>query len=347
MILLIVDVLSPKCHVNYNKGLIRVLEKGGHMVTFVGQKNLVEALPRSEERVFRIIPDDCFIDYSKTLPNNFFRPLVWRIRLIRWIIRNKKDFDKYDYVLFSSSEPFVISLCSIYLKTRHGFVDHGIGKIGESPLYRYSYKYLLNKSTDIWVLEEYIAEYVKDVLKRKVKVMYHPVFTSDVYAVTKNTHNDNIVLFAPSGGNDEAFINYLKIASESLPDNYKIIIKGRGMEYEDEKVKVYSNHLSNEQYYRYINESAAILIPYESSYNYRTSAVFFEAMAAQKPVLIWDNNTLVQFASKFPKVSFLFHEICEIPNIMSRIGNIDSSSYKEILEYYSDENILKQFESYE
>lgn len=346
MKILIIDMLSPKGHVNYNKGLIRILEKGKHSVTFIAQKDLVEELYGNKNRESQIIPNDCFLDYSETLSNNFFRPIIWRKRLINWICRHRNEYNRYDYVLFSSAEPFVISWCSRHIKTRHGFVDHGIGKVGESLLYKFCYKYLLNKNTDTWVLEEYIAEYVKNIINRKILVMYHPIFSPYVEKTTVN-QNKQVILFAPSGGNDVAFVDSLISSSRTFPNNYKIIIKGRGKEYEDENVKVYSGHLNSDLYYRYFNESSAILIPYESTYNYRTSAIFFEAMAAQKPVLILDNNTLVQFASKFPKVTFLFHDISDIPKVMSKIGIIESSSYKEILEYYSDENILNQFESNE
>lgn len=342
MKILLIDILSPYGHVNYNRGLIRVLNNRGNSITFCSERKMLEDVCLGYNIGTKTIPNSLFfIDASNWL-KRAFRPLKWRSRLIGWYFANAKFINQFDYVLFTSAEPFFISFISRFIRVKCGFVDHGIGKIADSFLYRMSYKYLLSNNVDILTLEEYINDFVTGILKRSSYVLYHPIYINNNKSIKPQDLEENII-FAPSGGNDLEFIKELQQKVDFIPSNFKIIIRSSDYTFENDRLIVYNKTLSRETYYNYMSMAAAILIPYENTYNYRTSAIFFEAMANNKPVLILNNNTLAQFAKKFSKVAVLINSSEELEDAFYQTRNIEIHEYQNVLEQYSDIIIQNQF----
>lgn len=342
MKILLVDILSPIGHINYNKGLIRALQNDCYEVSFCAAEIIVEKVRQVYLVNTYVIPNELFLS-SMGNTSRILRPFIWRKRLYKWLNGKIEFFNEYDYVLFTSSEPVVLACLSHKFSKRNGFVDHGIGKVGTSLLYRVCYKYFLNKNTDIIVLEEYISSYISSVLKKKICVVYHPVFTKELGSVERFHSSCPRIVFAPSGGNDPNFIDELIKHETELPSDIRIVLRSSKRSFKSDKLFVYCEYLGEQEYYECMQKAAAILIPYESSYNYRTSAIFFEAISNRIPVLIYANNTLVELAKKFPKVSFLIFSIGDIANTVSNLPNIDDSSFKEVIDSYSDDVIAKQF----
>lgn len=341
MKILLIDILSPNGHVNYNRGLLRALNNRGYSITFCSEKIMLEKVCCGFNIKTQIIPDTLFHLDLSSLYKRIIRPFKWRYLLIKWYFSNAMYINKFDYVLFTSAEPFVISFISRFIKVRCGFIDHGIGKIAESKLYKISYKYLLGDNIDIITLDDYINLFVESLLKRPSHVIYHPIYESEQ---SKSTHNpvENII-FAPSGGNDQEFIKELLLKKDSIPNKFKIIIRTSGDSFESDRLVIYNKSLPSEVYYKYMNTSAAILIPYEKTYNYRTSAIFFEAMANNKPVIILNNNTLAQIVLKHSKVAFLIDSVEDLDKAFNLTRNIKAQEFKNVLEQYSDEIIHYQF----
>lgn len=344
MKVLLVDILSPKGHINYNKGLIRVLQKEGYDVSFCASEYMVEKVSEVYSVEMYVIPNGLFLSSMGNLPR-ILRPFIWRIKLYKWLKNRVVFFDGYDYILFTSSEPVVLAFLSQKISKRNGFVDHGIGKVGTSLLYRICYKYVLNANTDIIVLEEYISSFVNSVLQKDSHVVYHPVFTNDLCTKTIRCQDFPRLVFAPSGGNDSTFLEVLIKNEVKFTDNIKIVARSSNRCYNSDTLSIYCDYLGEQEYYKYMQDAVAILIPYESSYNYRTSAVFFEAISNKKPVIIYANNTLVELAKKFPKVAFLISSFEDIIKTVLTLPKINDSSFKEVIDSYSDDIIAKQIQN--
>ena len=343
MNILIIDILSPSGHVNYNKGIIRALREPENTISFWAQKDMVYKVCGSDNIETKVIPDELFLNYSKKLSTSKFAPIIWRYALMRWYKINASQINKFDYVLFTSAEPLVVAFISWRIKTRCGFIDHGIGKIEISLLYKWSYKYLLRKNIDVITLEEYISEYVNKVIHKQTRILYHPIFVKDHISTPSETDED--LIFAPSGGNDVEFIQDLYSKKGLISGKIKIVIRNSQFQYIGDRLIIYSKPLQSDEYYDYMSKAICILIPYEKTYNYRTSAIFFEAMTNGKPVIILRNNTLSHLAMKFPRVAFLINSCDEIENVLNQIRDINKQEFANVLNHYSDQVILKQFEN--
>ncbi len=122
----------------------------------------------------------------------------------------------------------------------------------------------------------------------------------------------------------------------NIPEGCRILAKSNSFEYENEKIKIYSQKLSDKEYDLYLKQAFCFLLPYEKGYNYRTSAVLFQAVKMNKPILLLNNNTLSHYSEIFPNTVISFSSIEECIKLMSTI-----SEYR-----VNEKNDYSRYESY-
>ena len=87
-----------------------------------------------------------------------------------------------------------------------------------------------------------------------------------------------------------------------------------------------------------------ILVPDESSYNYRTSAILFESLSKGKRVLLWGNNTLKNYFRDYPQSVCVFSDVDELLSMITNLENVkfDINQINDFMNHYSDEFISEQ-----
>lgn len=252
----------------------------------------------------------------------------------------------YDLVFFSSIE--IVSFClSTFLKpkTRYVFVDHAITAINKSKIKNFFWK-CINKNVETVVMEEYISDFLKNIIKIKNKVwlLRYPLPKIDEKKLRK-VQTDERIMFAPSESNDEEFILFL-IENYNLIKNYKIVIKIKKQSFKSDNLEVFNTRIKDEDYYSIMKVCDYVLLPYASDYNYRVSGVFFKAVALNKKCLINGNNTLVYYSEKYPNTVISFKGYDEFFSVLERLKDGDNKQVHQelrmIKKQYSDEKLRQQ-----
>lgn len=340
MKILLVDLISPKGHVNYDKGVLRCLQPLGD-VDFCAYSKLCNSIPANYYTNLVPYPNELYVEDLSKSQNGLFFKISWRYNLIKFI-KSVISRSSYDFVVFSSIEIISFSLATkLYKVSNVAFIDHGIGKIFESIVPYFFYKYVLDSQVKMLVMEDYIAEKIRNRhIFFNIFTVKHPL---PIFSKANNKGcKSPAIVFAPSGNNSSGFIQQLIEESLNIPDGIKIIIKSIGQSYENEKLSVYNGELSQTDYENYIKNSSYILIPYESNYNYRISAIIFEAIQMRKKILLLNNNTLRYNALLYPGLFETFNDINGFLKINFNNRELDKKDFDRYIKDYSDEKIIEQ-----
>ena len=339
---LVVDPLSYNGHLNYNFGIIRNLQ-------LYNEVNVIANVYHTEYLIGKGVIKDCIVyaypnswnitELSKRM-NRLFYHIAFRFYFMFVLAKVKRIENKYDCIFLTSIDIFSFFLYSWFFKKKVFVVDHGIGNIKNSFLYRWSWK-LTNKRVNIIVLEDFIKEMVDSVLKNNTYVVHHPLppIVNKEKSVLDKTKKEGspIQIFAPSASNDPLFLHTLCRAK--IPSNLKIVAKCTTFDYYTSNLSIYNNYITQEEYYKMMNNADFIMLPYPSSYNHRTSAILFEALSMNKMVMILDNNTLSNYSSVFKGNVFVFNSA---EDLFGKIKELSLGSFRACLDDYSDESISRR-----
>lgn len=337
---LYIDILSPSGHKNYNEGILRILSRS-YQVDVCMRKDLRQRINNNyynncydlNERLFRDI-------IASKISSRFFIGVLWRINLFKWILSTyRKIIKSYDIIFFSSAEPLSISMASLITTSPFSFVDHGICKVTTSRSIRFYYKYLLSCRANVCVMEPFIKEKLSRYGISNVSVVYHPL---PIITVEQKKQRDILTIFAPSGGNCPNFISQLITEYQKIPNGVKIVIRSSSVSFNNDRLEVYNKTLDGSSYKKIFSTSDVILLPYGPIYNYRTSALLFEALCYKKLVFILGNNTLTHYAFKYPSVVKSFKAIDDLMLLASNIEYVADDEFSKIKSDYSDDVILQQ-----
>lgn len=346
--ILYIDLLSPVGHVNYDMNMLRLINKYFEVNVIIRQ-SMLSLIPVEFYHKGEACPDIIFPEtWTERINNRLFFVLKWRFcqfLFIRKII--KKKGDKYDCVFFSSIDIFSFALASLFAKNGQlAFVDHGIFRLNSKPV-RFFYSHVLNKKIKVIALEDYIAFYIKSCgVKNKIFVIHHPLPLIQKQPLHYFVEKDSYSVFAPSTSNDESFIDELILNASQISTKVSLQVRSKRKNYEGGNLIVYNKRIAIEDYNDLFEKADFILLPYESSYNYRTSAILFESLSKGKRVLLWGNNTLMEYFKGHPKCVSLFKDVNDLLVKLNNIETIDFDP-KEInsfLNAYSDDHIAKQIE---
>lgn len=343
--ILFVDLLSPAGHVNYDMNMIRLLSKE-FVVDCVLRESFISQIPSGLYRNAEACPAGIFPDtWLNSFSNRLLFMLKWRSNQIRFINSIFKRHKQYDYVFFSSIDIFSFSLATLFRKCDWvSFVDHGVYRLMNNGV-RFFYKHVLKKGIHIIALEEYISQYLVNCgIKNRISVIHHPIPLIEKNNIPVIVDKDRYEIFAPSTSNDEPFITQLIHSNEQIPTHTFIQLRSNAQEFEGNNLVVYNRRIPVEEYDKLFNEADFILLPYESTYNYRTSAILFESLNKGKRVLLLHNNTLSRY---FDGINNCVCLIEDVQDLLYRLTNIkeiilDESTIERFMEKYSDEYISNQ-----
>jgi len=288
----------------------------------------------------KIYPEQWTIGCLSKKMNKLLYHIVFRILLIKVLLYARIAARKYDIILLPRIDVYAFTLVSWLFGKNCYVIDHGIGNITNCKAYKYAWK-LVPRRIHMIVLEDFIKEMVDNTLKgRSVSVLRHPLPTFTTFLSfngKKNEEDKTIHLFGPSGSNDETFIRNL--CKTVIPPNVRIVVKSHQIEYKSEQLHVYKGYLSESDYQRYMSKANYILLPYSPTYNYRISAVLFEAMVKGIPVMLLANNTLIYYKDIFKGNVCLFSSAEEL---IEKVTTFIPSYSERMLQPYSDEELTNK-----
>lgn len=346
--ILYVDLLSPVGHVNYDMNMLRLM-KNHYEVDVIIRQSILAQISDKFYHLEEACPDKIFPDtWTGKISNRLYFVLKWRFYqfyFIISIIKNRCQY--YDYVFFSSIDIYSFAIASWFDNNKKmTFVDHGIYRL-KGKYARFFYKYILNKNTKIIALEEYIAHYMKECgVLNNIYVIHHPLPQIKKQQLQSIAVKDRYFAFAPSTSNDESFIDDLITQASSIPTNVSLQVRSNRRNYSSDNLVVYNKRIAVEDFDILFEEADYILLPYESTYNYRTSAVLFESLSKGKRVLLWGNNTLMEYFKNYPNCVCLFDDVKDLIGKLNQVENIeyDNNRISDFLSVYSDDYIMKQIE---
>lgn len=342
--ILVVDPLSYRGHANYDYGIVRILKKdyncgiiiNDYVANFMIQRGVEETL------FVKKYPDGWSLAVLSKRMNKYLYNILFRYYYFRLLIYCFYIGRKYDIILFLRVDPYVFSLISFLFGKKCYVVDHGAGSIDSSFLYRLAWR-VVKSDINLIVLEDFVKEMAqKRMISRNIYVVRHPLpdYLLSSKILHKHEKNEKILVFAPSSSNDDEFVTSL--ITKDIPSNAIIIARNNLVNHCSSNLILYKDFISNEKYNDYMSRADVILIPYNSSYNYRVSAVLFEALIMNKLVFLLSNNTLSYYNKLFGNSLVLFNtvdDLCELLHSYScNIRPKDSS----VLDIYGDNAILKE-----
>lgn len=320
--ILIVDPLTSTGHVNYNFGIIKAAMKNYDVDVISRSITSVKLQEKGipSNKFVWTFPDEWHINVLAKKWNKIIYHLIFRYYIIKILLRVFRMKNKYDRVIITCIDIYSFWFLSWLYNKKVLVIDHGIGNVKDNTIYRCLWR-LTNPSVKLIVLEEYIKDMVEASLYRNVYLLKHPLpqvcpsaiveensVVKGNLSIFNNKENVSIV-YAPSSGNDLGFME--ELCHTKIPKLIRVIAKS-SFAYESAQLKIYNLYITDDEYNYYLDNSDFILLPYPSSYNYRISAVLFEALVRGKRVLVWENNTLKYYSMIFPEQVFSFTDIADL-----------------------------------
>jgi hypothetical protein len=360
MRILYLDLLSPYGHISLNIILLRILEKFASVDVAWKQSYAENDSLSKIVRTFYLIP----LDYYQFGSKIDYR--IKNIKIIKWILKNI-DINKYDLIFISSYETISFSLAwPKKLHPRVVILNHNnLDELVDKRKF-FFFKHI-PKYVEHIVFEEYMKEYLlKEVkISNKVWVVNHPIDLSKVDNYKKIVDKSKIckedkIIFAPSGSNDENFIAQLvnlqkgKNLLSQFP--FKLIVKSKEVQYQDNHLVVTKKYFDYEEYISYFGNSLLILLPYPKDFHYRISGALFDCFAFKKRFISSSVPIFKYYINKYPEIGETFDSINEFQEILFRISKEPMNySFPEISFYvnnsfaiiqndYSNEQIEKELQ---
>lgn len=330
--ILIADPCSYRGHVSFNYGIIRAANMFAKCDILVSDRMKAELIYKgvSSDSFLASFSDEWHIaELKKKERHKLIYHLLFRYYFLKVINRIAKIAGNYDAVLLTCLDVYSYAFVSRKIKNAVSIVDHGIGNIAASKVYRYCWKQI-NNENNLIVLEPFIKQMVeKHGIKNKIYVVRHPLPEAKATTIKDNFVN----IFGPSNSNCSYFVTDL--INSDIPDGNKITIKS-DREYSTDKLRVINGFISNEIYNDLFSKCNYIILPYPKTYNFRISNVLLEGIVSGKKVLLLNNNTLSFYAQIFPEQVFLFSKIDDLWDIITKTRHKSTRVPESRLLEYSD-----------
>lgn len=327
MKILYLDILSPIGHKDINKIFIRLLR---------------EFTPTDVSWRKGYIRDGSFLNTVKNfypIPEIYYKfssKMDYRVKnynKIKWIIKNI-NVDSYDLIFISSYETISFALAwPKKTKSRVIILNHNNLDELKVLLKKFFFKRIPDYVEHI-VFEEYMKKYIVEEIKvpNRIWVIHYPIDFCKVHdyqqllieELPKNSKNNEKIIFAPSGSNDENFI--LKLINTQKKEKFlnntvfNLLIKSRQSEYRDDHLIVTKKYFAYKEYLMYLGNASLLLLPYPKDFRYRVSGVLFDAFAFKKSVIASSIPLFQYFVNKYPFIGKLFY---------------DMNSFKESIYFYN------------
>lgn len=364
MKILYLDLLSPMGHKGLNKIFVKLLRKFASIDVSWKEGYIEDISALDSIRNFYPIPEIYY---------NFSSKIEYRTKnysKIKWIFRNI-DISSYDLIFISSYETISFSLAwPRNIESRVLILNHNNLDELDNPFKRTFFK-RIPKYIEHIVFEEYMKEYMIENIGvlNKVWVVHHPIDFDKIKdfqrlsnsRIPKFNFSDNILIFAPSTSNDENFISKLiNLQREQRflsSTRFKLLVKSKQSEYQDDFLIVVKKYFTYEEYLLYLNGAFLILLPYPKSFKYRISGVLFDCFAFQKRFISSSVPIFEYYINKYPEIGETFNSINNFQEILFRISKgLTNYSFTEVNFYannsfaiirndYSNEQIEKELQA--
>lgn len=293
MRVIVVDPLSPFGHKDINKVLLDNISFENEVV-YIASSSFADFVPKHIS--FFPLKSSLFVIGTNSFLNRcrLFIAL-WQIwRIVRKI--------PYDVLIFMSYETLTFSLVgrlfvSFGSRRRVYLMNHlNIDELEHSRLKRLAFK-LIPSAISHLVYEDFIKEYTVKTYKKKVITFHHNLNTYKQSYICRDFKYKDFFRFADSGilivspsGNSlsiQSLNEMIELDKEGFLTKNKIyvFIKSRQVHYYSSNLIIENIYLSDGEYSFVLSAAKFILLPYDLSYTYRASGVYFDALTFCKPVV--------------------------------------------------------------
>lgn len=348
---LYIDPLSPNGHINFNRIYIEALLTQFEVVDFAFKIGYEKKLPIPPKSKLYSIPDKYYSKSNNKILNriNFFK--------INKYIEKICDLNQYDIVIFSSYEE--ISLYMSFYKKTLILINHNNLSALNNPIKFFIFKKLAKKNINI-VFENYMKVALNEKGIENTLVIHHglpsPFSTNilnDSTLKSKFAFLDNykFVIFAPSGSSsDKIFLSNL-ISNEMFLAYLKgndilFIVKNKTLKSNHDNICIIDNYLTDIQYQYLFLVSNIILILYPKAFEFRVSAVLFEAMCNNKVCILSDILALKNYTNYFSYNPFYrnIEELMKKISFIIELPDVDKiNPYKDIFKLHPDFSKLQDY----
>jgi hypothetical protein len=310
--ILYIDPTCHRGHKGFNSAFLLELNKIDNAnITLVCKANYIDPCIKKLNKIF--YPEGIFSnDYE--YGDNLLRMgknILKSILTLQYIIKRIDSY--YDAIILSDYH--ILSFIQINKLLKFGKIFLINHRIDSFVGYKISILKSLNKTINHIVFEEYIKNYLINVLgiKNNVIVFHHPLNHDIIDNSDKSLVKETMTILAPSSSNDEEIIKKIiklfDIKEISIPDNIDIIIKSKNLEYKKDNLYIYNNFIGQEEYLINIKKSDYFLQMYSDSYKHRASGVFYEAVLLNKKLLSFPNLFVKSYLSAYPELGMVFEDI--------------------------------------
>jgi len=285
MKLLVLDYISYSGHKNFNKVHIESLIRLGVDVELMGRKGQFDNIDNVDMFKVYNMPEWLFKNYP--LPSISFR--LQGIASLIWVKKHIKCRE-YDAILVLTYD--ILSLFTFRISNTVILVNHN-----NVPQLWSKVKYNFTK----WLPKDYIHIALNEEMEQRLKLLFplksvfhvpHGICPPSL-ALEKPTFikSSDSFLFCPVNRNydgvfvtelfeNKSFLDFLEKKKLFLlvKDNVKITVASKNI------IKV-SSSLPLAEYNYLLQNSVAVILPYDKQFKYRCSGIFFECVARQKPII--------------------------------------------------------------
>lgn len=308
----IIDLLAERGHIHFVKSTIEILSSR-YEITFISSNNYIQTIDHKRS----IGLNNKLFEKGNKL--GFFINQIKLIREVRGL-----ELNRYEHIIFTGFENITFSLFKKKNNSTFLYIHNNLDRRMISKLFFY----LLSKNYTFMVFEDYIRDFLIKNKRSAVSIPY-PIANQNEIQVKSKVEN---FIFAPNvnpkGNEFEGLVHF------ALDRGLEIYVKYKNIENPG-----YSNVIVKPYYDNYSEMlKAANFIAVDISYDYRVSAVFYDAMTNNKKIIflnsknlfckemykLYKNNTLIDYwrddLSKTDNKSFLNKHSCE--NIIKKYNHV-------------------------
>lgn len=239
----------------------------------------------------------------------------------------KKNKEPALFLSFSTLGMLFACLLTMNQKKIHLVCHNNLQRIETSWLNRIALKSLKLFNIELILLEDLLK---KNLIKEyhynasHLKVLYHPIPLAQVATSAQKKENKKIIISYVSGlyydkGYD-IFLRAVCYFSKNMPlytdlIDFKVSLGQKHTANQREigahcleknNIEIFDHSLSNYEYEALLNTSSYICLPFRQSFKNRCSAVFFEALALKKPLILSSIELFMYYNKKYNSLGEIF-----------------------------------------
>ncbi len=328
MKVLLIDYLSPRGHIKFDKIHIRALAEEAGGIDVVGKKGHFPDFEEKDNISITSIPDCLF----KKMP---LKPLTERLlglfRLL-WINIHFHLTD-YDVVIFLSYD--VLSSFFFRKKEKVFMINHNNVSQLSNSIKLFLTRNLPSNYIHV-ALNKNMYDRLKELLPYK-NIVYvpHGLDTDTLSVIRPSFINEGEkFMFCPVNRNYdrevlEELLNSKELNTYLETKSLSLYVKKNDITNSQlSRIRIIDGFLKDEEYNYMLTHSMAIVLPYGKDFVYRCSGIFFECVANRIPVLsttisdmlVYKDDTIIEF---FDAVSSFINSVENVMTLKEKNVNMD------------------------